>query len=121
MSAVGPISEVILYAADIDRLTAFYVDVLGLDVAAGSPDSGFVRFDAGRCDLCVHAGGERDSDETAPKVVFSVDDVEAARDRLRSEGVELGDIREPAPGTRVCDGVDPEGNKFSLESTVSEA
>ena len=40
------------------------------------------------------------------------------RDRLLAAGVEVTEIREPAPAIRVCDAFDPDGNRFSLESRV---
>lgn len=43
-------------------------------------------------------------------------DLEADRDELLRRGVSMGEVRSPATGVLVCDGVDPEGNRFSLES-----
>jgi predicted enzyme related to lactoylglutathione lyase len=118
MVAFDTLSEVILYAQDIDRLTSFYADVFGLSFVDGAPEHGFVRFDTGECDLCLHAGADGDRGRDAPKVVFEVDDVEDARAYLLDHGVEVGAVRSPAPGTTVCDGVDPEGNAFSVETSI---
>jgi catechol 2,3-dioxygenase-like lactoylglutathione lyase family enzyme len=112
------LSEVILYVQDIERMTSFYTDVFGLDIVAGDPDHGFVEFDTGSCSLCLHAGGDGDLGREAPKFVFAVEDIEAARSHLEERDVELGDVRSPAPGVEVCDGRDPEGNKFSIESST---
>ena len=30
----------------------------------------------------------------------------------------MGDVRSPAPGVEVCNGKDPEGNAFSIESQI---
>lgn len=35
---------------------------------------------------------------------------------LLARGVLLGETRTAAPGVLVCDGEDPEGNRFSIES-----
>lgn len=113
------LSEVVLYAQDVARLASFYTDAFGLEIASGDPEHGFVAFDTGACTLCLHAGGEGDFGEDAPKFVFEVEDVEGARAHLRDHGVELGDVRSPAPGKRVCDGLDPEGNRFSIESSAT--
>jgi hypothetical protein len=51
----------------------------------------------------------------APKVVFRVADIEAARNALLERDVALSEVRSPAPDVFVCDGVDPEGNRFSIE------
>lgn len=96
----------------------FYTEVFGLDAAEGAPDHGFVRFDTGGCSLCLHAGAaEGDLVDDAPTFVFSVDDVEAARAHLQDHDVRLDDVRSPVPGTAVCDGLDPEGKEFSIESS----
>lgn len=111
------LSELILYVADIEQMASFYADVFGLEPIEGKPDHGFVKFDTGACHLCLHAGGEGDLGVDAPKFVFEVDDIERARSYLQERAVDIGSIRSPAPGKRVCDGVDPEGNTFSIEST----
>lgn len=116
MRAFDTLSEVILYVREMDPMLSFYTDVIGLERSGGDPEYGFVRLDAGACDLCLHAGAEGDLGADAPKVVFDVDDLEAARDHLDDHGVTLGDVRNPAPGVRVVDGRDPEGNKFSIET-----
>lgn len=42
-------------------------------------------------------------------------DLAADREELLRRGASMGELRSPAPGVLVCDGVDPEGNRFSLE------
>lgn len=117
MSRIGTLDEVILYVEDMDRMLDFYRDVLGLEAAGGAPEHGFVRLDAGGVDLALHAGRDGDVGRFAPKIVFAVEDIAAARDALRAHDVELSEQRSPASGKQVCDGVDPEGNAFSIETT----
>ena len=117
MPTFDTLSEVIVYARDLERLSSFYTGVFGLSVVEGSPDDGFIRFDTGPCKLCLHSGGEDHGGQDAPKVVFEVEDVAAARSYLQEHGVDVGEIRSPTPDTQVCDGVDPEGNAFSVESS----
>ena len=110
----GPVS-------DFDRACSFYRDTLGLGVKApnGVADLSahyWVELDTGSCTLALHAGGQKRLSEDAPKIVFRVADVALARVELLSQGVPMGDIRLPAPGVQVCDGRDPEGNCFSIES-----
>lgn len=116
MPEFDTLSEIILYVRDMDRVASFYQDVLGLEIDGGDPSHGFVRFDTGTCSLCLHAGGESDSGSNSPSFVFEVADLEDACAHLREHDVELGDVRTPAPDVRVCDGLDPEGNTFSIES-----
>ena len=118
MPTIDTLSEVIVYVQDMDRMASFYSDVFGLDIAEGAPEHGFVRFATGGCSLCLHTGANGDLGRDAPKLVFDVDDMTTARAHLQSHDVELADVRSPAPGMEVCDGRDPEGNKFSIEATT---
>jgi len=63
----------------------------------------------------LHGGGERRIGKDAPKIVFRVTDIEAARVDLMERDVPLTEVRSPAPGVLVCDAGDPEGNSFSIE------
>ena len=76
----------------------------------------WVELDTGACSLALHAGGKKRFGEDAPKFVFRVQDILAARMQLINQQVVMGEIRSAAPGVWVCDGADPEGNKFSIES-----
>ncbi|UCD41069.1 MAG: hypothetical protein JSV69_10825 [Chloroflexota bacterium] len=118
---IGEIMEVILYVEDMNRQVSFYRDKFGFEIRnpAGLDDYSnefWVELDTGGCSLALHAGGKRRFGADAPKFVFRVDDILAARQLLLDQEVEMGEIRSAAPGIWVCDGVDPEGNKFSIES-----
>ena len=120
-SRIGEIMEVILYVEDMNGQVSFYRDKFGFEIKnpAGLDDYSsefWVELDTGNCSLALHAGGKRRFGEDAPKFVFRVEDILAARQLLLDQEVEMGEIRSAAPGVWVCDGVDPEGNKFSIES-----
>jgi catechol 2,3-dioxygenase-like lactoylglutathione lyase family enzyme len=121
VTIVGGLIEVILYVEDMDAQVSFYRDLLGLRVIEPQ-DAGelagvdWVTLDTGACTLALHSGGERRLGEDAPKVVFGVADVPGVRAELLRRGVPMGKVRSPAQGVQVCDGRDPEGNKFSIES-----
>ena len=120
-SGVGEIMEVILYVEDMNAQVSFYRDKLGLSVKSprDTEDYGevfWVEMDSGPCTLALHAGGKRRFGDEAPKIVFNVGDILAVRQGLLDRGVPMDEIRSAAPGIWVCDGVDPEGNKFSIES-----
>jgi hypothetical protein len=76
----------------------------------------WVTFDTGVCTLALHGGGKRDFGPDAPKFVFEVEKIEEVRQVLLDRGVPMGPLRGAAPGVWVCDGQDPEGNNFSIES-----
>jgi len=118
---IGPLSEVIVYVEDMARQLAFYRDVLGLRVIepAGRFDPGeayWVLLDSGPCRLALHGGGKRRFGEDAPKFVFFVEDIHAARAALKQAGVSVSEVRSPVAGVSVVDCTDPEGNAFSLEN-----
>jgi len=118
---VEGLMEVILYVRDMQAQVTFYRDVLGLPVTypAGLSDYSeqyWVTLDGGGCVLALHGGGQGRLGPDAPKLVFRVRDVAIARTGLLAQGVEMGEVRSPAPGVTVCDGRDPEGNGFSVES-----
>ena len=100
--------EVVVYTQDMERATAFYRDVLGLEPDVESPH--WTTFHTGACTLALHAGSE------APDPTFEVADAEAERERLLAAGVDVTEIREPIAGVRVFDARDPDGNRFSIES-----
>ena len=120
-SGIGELMEIILYVEDMNRQLSFYRDQLGFKVVnpQESADYGkefWVELDTGSCSLALHAGGKSRFGADAPKFVFRVKDILAARQELLNLEVEMGEIRSAAPGVWVCDGADPEGNKFSIES-----
>ena len=121
MVKIGKVIEIILYVKDMDSQVGFYRDVLGLEIVTPKGletyvDQLWITFDTGQCILALHGGGTGDFGRDAPKFVFEVNDVELTRGQLIERGVAMGEIRSPSPGVMVCDGKDPEGNWFSIES-----
>jgi predicted enzyme related to lactoylglutathione lyase len=113
--------EVILYVQDMALQVAFYKGAFGLEVLYPPHGDDFSReswvtLDTGQCILALHAGGQRRLSADTPKIVFGVQNILAAREDFLARGVVIGEIRSPAPGVWVCDGRDPEGNPFSIES-----
>jgi predicted enzyme related to lactoylglutathione lyase len=106
--------EVIVYVRDMGRAISFYRDTLGLEVEFES--ASWTTFRTGACTLALHATDDRRVGTSEPDPTFLVRDADAERARLLAAGVEIGEIREPAPGVRVFDARDPDGNRFSLES-----
>ena len=114
------LDRVFLYVQDMGKQVAFWRDTMGLPVlhpagAADLAEEYFVVLDAGPSRLVLHGGGTKQLGKDAPLLSFHVADVKAERERLLARGVKLGEVRSPAPGVQVSDGVDPEGNRFSLD------
>ena len=121
MALLQDLMEVILYVEDMNAQAAFYSHKLGFEITYPQgidnfADQMWVTLNTGSCTLALHGGGKRRFGTDAPKIVFRVDDILAAREELTNRGVELGEVRSAAPGVWVCDGKDPEGNKISIES-----
>ena len=117
------VSRIILFVDDVDVMSAFYGDVLGLDKLSGG-DSGFVCFAAGGCEICLHVlpeqyrsgGGEYPKrEDTYVKFVFRSDDVERDRKCLIDNGLRMNEIVRYGE-IDLCDGADPEGNIFQISS-----
>lgn len=103
--------EVVLPVEDMDAQTAFYRDVVGLEVERASEF--WTAFRTGACTFALHGGGHGEGSGARP--VFRVADAHAERERLLGRGVEVGEIRSPVEGVLVIDCRDPEGNSFHLE------
>jgi catechol 2,3-dioxygenase-like lactoylglutathione lyase family enzyme len=111
-----------LFAKDMERMTAFYRDGLGLAVVPERSEEGWVVFDADGTLFALHAipaviaSGIQIPDppdersQTPLKLVFETADFEGVCSRLQARGAKL---REPrSSGSR--DVIDPEGNVLSL-------
>jgi predicted enzyme related to lactoylglutathione lyase len=121
---IGHLGEIIIYVEEMSRQLRFYCDVLGFRVIepieeAALDEAYWILLNTGTCKLALHGGGKRRFGEDAPKFVFFVDDIDAARARLQSAGCQVGDVRSPIDGVFVVDAFDPEGNVFSLEHRES--
>ncbi len=122
MNVLTGLMEVILHVKNMNSMVAFYKDKLGLKVtyptgATDYAEESWVTFDTGRCVLALHDGGRTRQGETpSHRIVFQTDDIATARSSLLSRGVQVGEVRSPAPGVKVIDGRDPEGNVYAIES-----
>jgi predicted enzyme related to lactoylglutathione lyase len=106
--------EVVLYVRDMERAIRFYRDTIGLELDFESDH--WTTFRTGACILALHATDQREPGKGEPDPTFLVTDADEEHARLAAAGVEVTEIREPAPGVRVFDVQDPEGNRLSIES-----
>jgi catechol 2,3-dioxygenase-like lactoylglutathione lyase family enzyme len=117
------LNRIILYVQNVQMLTGFYRDVLGLSVVEEIPNE-WVVLRCGPSELALHRAGEafRVSDASAhrlnsnAKLVMTVHgDLTALREKLIAQAVPMGEIKSyPAFTGPLCDGIDPEGNVFQL-------
>lgn len=104
------LSRVVLFTANMDRMAAFYRDVLGFTLK--TDEKGWKVFDAGSCGIALHSGKSQPG-ARPPKLGFDVKDVAATRDILVARGAKMGKVSS-RDGLDLCGGKDPDGNPFSL-------
>jgi CAAX protease family protein len=115
------LSEVILNVQDMNAQVNFYQHVLGLQVIEPQGAKDFrefytVKLQASGCLLVLDSSTQGEDHETRQKLVFRVSNIEEARKALLARGCLLGEVQTPLQGIWVCDGIDPEGNTFSIQS-----
>jgi predicted enzyme related to lactoylglutathione lyase len=121
----------VVYAKDLPRVTAFYAQVLGLEITDSEHDH--VVLESQGFQLVVHAipadiGESIDiatpplrREDAAVKLVFPVPSLGAARVLAAKHGGALdpADREWPFQDSRVCDGHDPEGNVIQLREITT--
>jgi catechol 2,3-dioxygenase-like lactoylglutathione lyase family enzyme len=112
-----------MFVRDLERMAAFYRDVLGFAPIADERSDVWAPFDTGGTRLGLHAIPREiayEGDTPSPlrpredgpiRLDFLVADVEREVERLESLGVTV--LRKP---WGACHVVDPEGNVFGLSS-----
>lgn len=113
---VSGINVFYLYVRDLERSVAFYRDRLGLPLELDAKDRRWAEASLpGGVRFALHEW-HPDAGEIGAGTIrfdFEVADVAAAAERLRSAGVEVGEVRR-APWGSVCDFVDPDGYHVQL-------
>jgi len=101
-------TRVILFTPRIVKLTAFYVDVLGLELRKGSAAEGWVEFDS----LALHRGPSTPGSTT---IAFGTREVGRAREELIRRGARMGAVKDFGELV-LCDGHDPDGNRIQISN-----
>jgi catechol 2,3-dioxygenase-like lactoylglutathione lyase family enzyme len=112
-----------LFVKDLDRMTAFYRDVLGLQPIEETRLENWVEFRGDGVRFSLHAvpsaiatGIHIDSpphprEQSSAKLTFSVQSVDTTLQKIEEMGLPL--LRRPWGGTEA---VDPEGNVFAVSA-----
>jgi catechol 2,3-dioxygenase-like lactoylglutathione lyase family enzyme len=133
VSGTGPIApggiQGVVYVVDLDRMTRFYAEVLGLEVVEHEPgdvatlESGAVTLSLVRIPdevaaEIVIADPPARREDVALKLSFPVASIARAREAAAAAGgiVDDPDHEWEFRGNIVCDGHDPEGNVVSLRA-----
>ena len=104
--------RIILFTADLEAMTRFYGEVLGL--ALIKSERGWKDFVAGTCSIALHEG-EPKIGSRPPKLAFYAADVATTRAALIRRGAKMGKVMSTA-SFDLCDGKDPDGNPFQISS-----
>jgi catechol 2,3-dioxygenase-like lactoylglutathione lyase family enzyme len=117
----------VVYVADLERMTAFYADVLGLEVVEHDPGD-FATLESGQVTLSLVrmpdawaaevSGTTERREDVALKMSFPVESIGDAREAAAAAGgiVDDPDTEWEFRGLVVCHGQDPEGNVISLRA-----
>ena len=105
------LARVILFTAQIDTMSKFYGEVLGLKRVTN--ESKWREFAAGSTRIALHSGPPSPG-RKGPKSVFYAKDVAAMREKLVAKGAKFGNVHEGE--FCLCDGKDPDGNPIQLSN-----
>src|SRR5271168_4958193 len=105
-------ARVILFTAQIDAMSKFYREVLGLKQVTN--EKSWREFAAGGARIALHSGPSSPG-RKGPKIVFHAKDVAALRETLVERGASLGKVRRGEMFC-LCDGKDPDGNPVQLSN-----
>ncbi len=106
------LARVILFTAQMDAMSKFYRDVLGLKQV--TMEKGWQEFAAGGARIALHSGPPSPG-RKGPKIVFYAKDVAAARKKLVARGAKFGKVHQ-GEVLCLCDGKDPDGNPIQLSN-----
>lgn len=106
------LARVILFTSQMDAMSNFYGDVLGLKRV--STEKGWQEFAAGSARIALHSGPSSPG-KKGPKIVFYSKDVAALREKLVARGAKFAQVRQGEVFC-LCDGKDPDGNPIQLSN-----
>lgn len=105
-------ARVILFTNNMDAMSRFYGDVLGLKQI--TREKGWQEFAAGSARIALHSGPPSPG-RKGPKIVFYAKDVARLRETLTARGATFGKVR-AFEALHLCDGKDPDGNPIQLSN-----
>jgi catechol 2,3-dioxygenase-like lactoylglutathione lyase family enzyme len=117
------LDEAMLFVKDLDRMTAFYRDVLGLQPVEETRLENWVEFRGDGARFSLHAipsaiateiridSPPRPREQANAKLTFAVQNVDTTLKKIEQMGLPI--LRRPSGGTEA---VDPEGNVFAVSA-----
>lgn len=111
--AVKKLQNAYYVTGDMDRAVAFYRDALGLGLKF-QDGAKWAQFDAGGVNFSLSAPEEAAPSAAGATVIFEVDDLDAARERLLAHSAAVLDSRDMGSHGRSLTFRDPDGNVVQL-------
>ena len=111
---LGKVSRVMLFVRDFDASVKFYTEVLGIPLLYKQGNWAALATDG----VEINLHGDRTAaapEHGDPSIGFCVEDFDAAYAALQERGVKVGKIFSPAPGLRVANFEDLDGNELGIE------
>lgn len=104
---------------DLDRTRAFYEDVLGLKQTLyhemeGEPKQYWIEYDIGPGCIAISNAWPPSGSQGGPTIALEVDDLDAAMDELKANGVTIDSAVMQSPSCRFFLFQDPDGNPMCL-------
>ena len=96
---------------DLDAGRAFYTHKLGFEENYVDEEGRWAKLTHGAMEIALAEG---EPDEQAAVATVDVEDIRAAAERLRAEGVQVGTVLELHGEMRLLDVYDPDGNRIQL-------
>ena len=115
--------RVIYFVSETDKTARFYEKAFGArrmkpPAAQDYPSEDWIQVKTGSVQIGFHRIGSLEPKKKRPanpfKLVFKVPDVAKKRKELVQMGVEMTEIWALEPRGSICDGWDPEGNRFQI-------
>jgi catechol 2,3-dioxygenase-like lactoylglutathione lyase family enzyme len=105
---------------DVDRAKAFYADQAGFNVDHDHTLSDEVRFvqltpPGSACSIAFGKGITDVEPGKAARITLVVDDIDAARERLAANGVDITEVLDMPWGARHAHFTDLDGNPWDLQ------
>ena len=116
MIGVERVDYVRVPVTDMEQAERFYGEVLGLEKNPNSPSEDWVEYEVGNVTLAVMTPHTHEYEFTQlppSTIALRVPDLEAAKAKLESAGLEVGEIWDSG----LCNGLgvtDPAGNRILL-------
>ena len=104
-------ARLILFTGQIDAMSRFYGEVLGLNQVTN--EKGWREFAAGGARIALHSGTSSPG-RKGPKIVFHAEDVAGMRENLVVRGAKFGKVRQGE--FFLCDGKAPDGQPIKLSN-----